>query len=280
MKWENPPDIFEWQVLPFGTTCSPCCTTFALPRHVKDHSVPEDGIRDSVECCFYVDNCLQSLSTAAEAKRLVDNLWEILASGGFEIRQWACNIPTVIAHLPKEARSDSMERWLSHDDTGLSESTHGLSWHWESDILGYKSRPLDYDTLTMRNVYKVLSRQYDPLGFILPYTTRAKLLVQSMWDKQHHWDDPLLPQELQQAWREWEAELHLLPRITLPKLMFQHMWIKPLSLDRSTYSVTLRRKPMAQFHTCVLRTLRAESSCRSWQRDQELLPDGDTQFHV
>ncbi len=38
-----------------------------------------------------------------------------------------------------------------------------------------------------------------------------------MWDKQHHWDDPLLPQELQQAWREWEAELHLLPRITLPR---------------------------------------------------------------
>ncbi len=147
----------------------------------------------------------------------MDNLREILASGGFEIRQWACNIPTVIVHLPKEARSDSMERWLSHDDTGLSESTLGLSWHWELDILGYKSRPLDYGTLTMRNVYKVLARQYDPLGFILPYTTRAKLLVQSMWDKQHHWDDPLLPQELQQAWREWEAELHLLPRITLPR---------------------------------------------------------------
>ncbi|KAI2664192.1 hypothetical protein H4Q32_002333 [Labeo rohita] len=45
----------------------------------------------------------------------------------------------------------------------------------------------------MRNVYKVLARQYDPLGFTLPYTTRAKLLVQSMWDKHHQWDDPLLP---------------------------------------------------------------------------------------
>lgn len=110
-----------------------------------------------------------------------------------------------------------MERWLSHDDTGLSESTLGLSWHWESDILGCKSRPLDYGILTMRNVYKVLARQYDPLGLILPYTTRAKLFVQSMWDKHRHWDDPLLPQELQLAWKKWEDELHLLPRITLPR---------------------------------------------------------------
>ena len=65
--------------------------------------------------------------------------------------------------------------------------------HWESDRLGYRHRPLEYGELTMRNVYKVLARQYDPLGYILPYTTRAKILVQRLWDKHHSWDDPLLP---------------------------------------------------------------------------------------
>ncbi len=43
---------------------------------------------------------LQSLPTATEATRLVDNLGEILSSGGFEIRQWAF----VIEHLPKEVK--------------------------------------------------------------------------------------------------------------------------------------------------------------------------------
>nr|XP_055064967.1 uncharacterized protein LOC129447318 [Misgurnus anguillicaudatus] len=217
MKRDQPPDIFEWQVLPFGTACSPCCAIFALQKHAREHGGPDERVRNSVEQCFYVDNCLQSVPTAEEARELVDQIREVLAAGGFEIRQWACNVPDVLKHLPGEARSDGMERWLSHNESGMAEPTLGLSWHWETDTLGYKSRPLDYGSLTMRNVYKVLARQYDPLGFISPFTTRAKLIVQSMWDGPRDWDDPIIPPDLQKAWMEWESELPLLSRITLPR---------------------------------------------------------------
>lgn len=44
----------------------------------------------------------------------------------------------------------------------------------------------------MRTIYKVLASQYDPLGYIIPYTTRAKVIVQH-WDKKRDWDDPQLP---------------------------------------------------------------------------------------
>ncbi|XP_052405908.1 uncharacterized protein LOC127951863 [Carassius gibelio] len=217
MRRDESPDVYEWQVLPFGTACSPCCATFALQMHARNHPGPGGVVTHSVEHCFYVDNCLQSVPNTDEAKVLVDSLRSVLSSGGFEIRQWACNKPEVLQHLPTEARSDNMEGWLSKNESGLSEPILGLNWQWETDTLGYKSRTLQYTSLTMRNVYKVVARQYDPLGFIAPYTTRAKLIVQSMWDKPRDWDDPLLPADLQRAWMEWESELPLLSSISLPR---------------------------------------------------------------
>ena len=171
MRREDEPDIYEWQVLPFGTTCSPCCATFALQQHVTTHSTPDDIVRFSVEHCFYVDNCLQSLPSPESARQLVDRLRELLASGGFDLRQWASNVPSVVAHLPQEARSDSQELWLTQEKSDAPEPMLGLTWHCNIDTLGYKHRAVEYTALTMRNIYKVPASQYDPLGFILPHTT-------------------------------------------------------------------------------------------------------------
>ncbi|KAL0165842.1 hypothetical protein M9458_037686, partial [Cirrhinus mrigala] len=211
------PSVFEWQVLPFGTTCSLCCATYAMQHHVISHSQPEDDVRVSIERCFYVDNCLQSLSSPDQARTLIDKLREILASGGFELRQSASNMPEVINHLPEEARSDNLELWLAHDRLDNPESALGLSWHCSTDTLRYKHRPVNYDAPTMRNIYKVLASQYDPIGFILPYTTCAKIIVRQLWDKHRDWDDPQLPQDLLQAWRDWEGELEFLQKITFPR---------------------------------------------------------------
>lgn len=69
---------------------------------------------------------------------------------------------------------------------------------------------------TMRSIYRVLARQYDPLGLFIPYTTRAKILMQRLWDKKRDWDDPQLPEDILQLWHTWESELSELPSISLP----------------------------------------------------------------
>lgn len=217
LKREEPPSIYEWQVLPFGTTCSPCCATYALQKHVIDHSQPEYNVRHSLERCFYVDNCLQSVATPDEAKVLVNTLSNLLAEGGFELRQWACNFPNVIDHLPKDARSESSELWLNQTESDPQELALGLRWMCQSDTLGYQNRLDNCPTPTMRNIYKVVASQYDPLGFLVPYITRAKILIQSLWAKQREWDDPLLPTDILQTWHDWQRELQYLSQITLPR---------------------------------------------------------------
>ncbi|XP_030609347.1 uncharacterized protein LOC115796997 [Archocentrus centrarchus] len=217
LKTEKPPSMYVWQVLPFGTTCSPCCATFALQKHVFDHSQPGEDVRVSIERSFYVDNCLQSFCSVEEAQHLVDKLKALLAMGGFVLRQWASNMPAVISHLPKEARSESNELWLTESDTDPQELALGLRWLCSSDTMGYKYRILDHPTPTLRNIYRVLARLYDPLGFIVPFTTRAKVLVQRLWDKHRDWDDPSLPDDVLQPWLAWEEELQDLSQISLPR---------------------------------------------------------------
>ncbi|KAK7879199.1 hypothetical protein WMY93_034023 [Mugilogobius chulae] len=192
---ERPPDVYEWRVLPFGTTCSPCCATFALQSHVREHKDTHQDIYNSVHTAFYVDNCLQSLSDPQEAKALIDNMRELLLQGGFEIRQWASNVPEVVAHLPSTARSDSCELWLNFKSLDPQESTLGLSWHCPTDVLGYKHRPVSYTTATLRNVYKVLAS---------PVEHRERM------------DEPI-EGSLLQSWLEWESELSHLQHITLPR---------------------------------------------------------------
>lgn len=233
VKVDQEPTIYEWQVLPFGTTCSPCCATFALQSHVQKHTAPEEDARQSVERCFYVDNCLQSLQSENQAKQLVNRLHTVLREGGFELREWASNVPAVIRHLPKESRSESSTLWFTQQTANPQERTLGLLWQCKSDTLCYKQHNHDCLEPTMRNIYRLLAQQYDPLGYIIPYTTRAKIIVQRLWDKKRSWDDPNLPEDLLQAWKSWEEELPQLSQISLPRCYTDH------NTDRSTISQTI-----------------------------------------
>ena len=163
MKRTEEPKIYEWQVLPFGTTCSPCCAIYALQRHVQDMGESNSHLVDCVEHHSTWITVTNSTHSKEEAKDLVDGLRQLLLTGGFEIRQWASNIPEVIEHLPSNVRSESSELWLSQSSMDLQEPTLGLRWDCLRDSLKYKHRPVERTEPTLRNVYKVLACQYDPL---------------------------------------------------------------------------------------------------------------------
>lgn len=157
----------------FGTTSGPCCATFALQKHVKDHATGNEDVLQSIKQFFSVDNCLQRLPTAESDKRLLDKMQQCLASGGFKSRQWASSFSSVVSNLPSSARSESTELWLTEKSDNTQGPAHGLQWHCPSDWLGYKPKPPKSETPTMRYIY----HQYYPLGIIIPYTTRANNIV-------------------------------------------------------------------------------------------------------
>ncbi len=149
---------------------------------------------------------------------ILHNLRQILLTGGFELRQWASNRPEVIQHLPSETRSLNSELWLSQKSTDLMEGTLGLLWNCLTDSFSYKPSQSGCLEPRLHNVYRVLASQYDPLGYIIPFTTRAKVLVQDLWKKNLGWYDLITPDSLLIRWQDWQQELHSLNQIAIPRL--------------------------------------------------------------
>ncbi|KAK0140507.1 hypothetical protein N1851_022516 [Merluccius polli] len=81
---------------------------------------------------------------------------QCLASGGFEIRQWASNFPSVVSHLSSTARSESTALWLAEKSTDPQEPALGLRWHCPIDQLCYKPKPMESEIPTMWHVYKAV----------------------------------------------------------------------------------------------------------------------------
>ena len=52
---------------------------------------------------------------------------------------------------------------------------------------------------------------FDPLGLAVPVTIRAKLLIQTLWQKQLQWDEPLEP-DLCEQWQSIISDIKQLPQ--------------------------------------------------------------------
>lgn len=55
----------------------------------------------------------------------------------------------------------------------------------------------------MHTIYKVLDSNMTCWG-TSPYTTKAKMLVQRLWENNCDWDDTQLPKNLLLSWKESE----------------------------------------------------------------------------
>ena len=91
-KLDSHPEVYQLNVHPFGATSSPFCATFALRQTAEDNvHLFDENTLTVVKDNFYVDDCLTSVESVAEAKQLVDELRSLLSLGGFRLCKWVCN---------------------------------------------------------------------------------------------------------------------------------------------------------------------------------------------
>ena len=236
---KSEPDIvsFRFTRIPFGVTSSPYLLNATVQHHLNRHSTEFPDVVQEISRSIYVDDVAFGADNDDLVYELYLNSKSILKSGGFNLRKFLSNSKELQKRID-DTESQSQNISLPHSKKdGVCTQTHeitkvlGVKWDPDDDSLLIDLGDIAKEALntvpTKRNVIRIASRLYDPLGFAAPVIVRMKVLFQEMCQEKLNWDESL-PPNLQQKWQAQVTSLQDSPVICVPRFYFANC-TQPLS---------------------------------------------------
>ena len=160
----------------------------------------------------YMDDVVTGADSTQEAHELQLELCQLCKAGGFNLRKWASNEPTLMEQLPTGDTIPECKWQHGEIYTAL-----GVHWSLADDCFRVQVPPTVIDSrITRRSVLSSIARIFDPLGLVSPVTINAKIFMQSLWLLQLDWDSPL-PTADADYWKQFLEELPELNRVAVPR---------------------------------------------------------------
>ncbi|UYV71966.1 hypothetical protein LAZ67_9001376 [Cordylochernes scorpioides] len=162
----------------------------------------------------------------AEAILKSDFYVDDLLTGGFKLRQWASNKPTVLDTLQETDKSTFYANVDKENTLGIN--LLGINWNPKNDEIGLRKFEIIKDAPTKRNILSQMSKIYDPLGWFAPVMLKIKLMIQTLWALKLTWDEAI-PVGLKESWKALQNDLASLRQVQIPR------WIRLYEL--ATYEI-------------------------------------------
>ena len=212
----EPIKVYRMQRLTFGVNSSPFLAIATVHNHANKYAETfPDATREILQN-MYVDDCLTGADTDVSALKLQQEMSEIMMTAAFNLTKWASNSEFVMDGIdPAKRASSSLVEFDSSDPL----KALGVSWDLTTDcfrFLASNSIISCHDPMTKRSVLSLASKVFDPMGLISPFTVRAKILFQELWQKGLQWDDPL-DGYTGERWSSWKSDLLQLKDVTVPR---------------------------------------------------------------
>ncbi|XP_053686315.1 uncharacterized protein LOC128735856 [Sabethes cyaneus] len=215
-------ETYELTTVTYGTKPAPFLATRTLKQLAMDEQALFPLAARAASEDVYMDDILTGIDDAEAALEMRVQLMEMLRKGGFRLRKWASNCPTVLQGIPEEdlavIKADGYEL-----DSDPAVKTLGLIWHPNRDVLKFRFKipELSQDErLSKRKVLSIIATLFDPLGLIGTVITTAKVFMQLLWclkdedGKKLDWDH-WLPASVEREWRNFHAQLPFLNELVI-----------------------------------------------------------------
>ncbi|GFT46886.1 integrase catalytic domain-containing protein [Trichonephila clavipes] len=222
----------------FGVTSSPFLLMAVINYHLLKESVKErysEEFFKKLQDSFYVDNCVTSVQNNAELRIFVESASNVMKEGMFDLRGWESSA------IPSESTTSLVL---------------GLICDKNSDTLEIDSESLKFDEkekITKRKILSLVSRVFDPIGFLAPVMIQPKILLQATWKTKEAWDDEV-NDEIRKKFLKWGKQLKYFKNIKIPR------WLGVM--EESNLSIhTLVDASKTAYAACIF--LRSESNTGS-----------------
>nr|XP_029736109.1 uncharacterized protein LOC115270912 [Aedes albopictus] len=204
----DPIDTYELATVTYGLAPSSFLATRTLQQLATDEGDAYPLGRPALKKGFYVDDYIGGANTEEEAIQTREELDELLAKGGFQLRKWTSNNPNVLEGL--DPSQIGTQPTLKFDNNECTKAL-GVSWEPGTDQLRFDSTPdISSGPPTKRSILSAVSKHFDPLGLTAPVIIRAKILLQELWLQPCGWDEEV-SDTIRAKWDSYRIEL---PRIS------------------------------------------------------------------
>ena len=203
LKSEDPPRVYRLQRLAFGVNSSPFLAIATVQSHARKCSEEFPDASREVLSNMYVDDCLSSADDVKATVELQHSLNKMMERVEFNLTKWASNSKEVHSHIVEQDQAE-----FSTVDFSASEPLKalGMSWNTLTDCFLFSVPPSVLtvsDSETKRSLLSIASRVFDPMGLMTPFTIRAKVLFQELWQRDLQWEDRL-DEGIADQWRSWK----------------------------------------------------------------------------
>ena len=206
---------FRFARLMFGLTPSPAILNGVIQQHLTRYLLTEPAVASQLAESLYVDDFTGGAHTIDEGLHIYKTAKELMQKGGFNLRKWRTNNPTL------------QQRILQSEDVPPNEQSEvkilGLVWDTQTDefhfdFQGFISYIQSLPS-TKRSVLKLSAKIFDPLGILSPFTVGTKILFQRLCKEKVNWEEKL-EGDLLKRWNMLTNELSALSQIKVPRCYY------------------------------------------------------------
>ena len=220
LKWrwgqeDQPFKDWIFRRLAFGISSAPFQSSWIIRENASlfDEKYPLES--SIIKSQTYVDDLVASHNSPIGTRKIIKNILEIFANGGYETHKFISNSKFVLKDVPEELKSKE-----------TTQKILGCQWNSTLDTLEFpfltelrKKEKNPFHIVSRRYALSITSSIFDPQGLLSPVTMAGRQIIQDSWKiKNLKWDSEF-PIDLKRRVEEFESQLPLLTSFSQPRCL-------------------------------------------------------------